>query len=153
MSGVNSLPSERVAILGTIDPDAYGTGTVTSDWCNLEIYGSGMAIIMAGDITTSAGLDAKVEQGTDSTGGTSPKDIDLSDITQFTSGDSNKQAIINIPKEALDTTGGFGYVRLSMTMSSDAVDAAGVVLGLDPRHGPASDNDLSSVDEIVTPTS
>jgi|TARA_R110000824_G_scaffold188467_3_gene369829 hypothetical protein len=152
MSGVNSLPSERVAILGTIDPDAYGTGTVTSDWCNLEIYGSGMAIILAGAITTSAGLDAKLEQGTNSTGG-SAKDIDTSDITQFTSGDSDKQAIINIPREALDTTGGFGYVRLSVTTSTDAVDYCGVILGIDPRHGPASDNDLSTVDEIVTPTS
>jgi hypothetical protein len=150
--GINSLPSERAAIIATIDPDAYATGTVTSDWCDLGIYGSAMAIVLAGTITTSAGLDAKIEQGTNSTGG-SAKDIDASDITQFTSGNSDNQAIINIPREALDSTGDFRWIRLSVTTSTDSVDYAGVILGMDPRWGPASDNDLASVAEIVTPSS
>ena len=37
-----------------------------------------------------------------------------------------------------------------MTVAAASSDGAGMILGLNPRYAPASDNDLASVDEIVT---
>ena len=34
----NTLPSEIVALLATIDPDAYAAGAQNSDWIDLGLY-------------------------------------------------------------------------------------------------------------------
>ena len=146
----NSLASENVAILGTIDPDVTTASTVTSDWCDATKFEQMMAIVMAGTLGASATLDAKLEQATTSAGG-SAKDITGKAITQLTQAgtDSDKQCIINLRGEELDVDNGFDWVRLSITVGAATSDAGGLVLGLSPRNSPASDNDLASVDEIV----
>jgi len=71
-------------------------------------------------------------------------------ITQMTkSAGDDKQALISLNTDALDIAGGFQYVALSMTIGGAPADAGGLIVGLAPRVGPASDNDLASVDEIV----
>lgn len=145
------LPSEMAAVLGTIDPDAYAVSTVTSDWCDVGEFQQILAIVMAGELGASATLDAKLEQATDSSG-TGAKDVTSSSIAQLTQAgsDSDKQALIQIRADDLDRANDFTHVRLSMSIGTATSDAGGVVLGFNPRHGPASDNDLASVDEIVT---
>ena len=147
---MSARPSEVCAVLGTIDPDAYAASTVTSDWCNAGLFKKIMAIVMAGDLGTSATLDAKLEQAQDSSG-TGAKDVTGKSITQLTQAgtDSDKQAIIDLDASELDVANGFEYVRLSMTIATATSDCGGVVLGFNPRYGPANDNDLASVDEIV----
>lgn len=144
------LPSELCAVLGTIDPDAYAASTVTSDWANAGLFQKMLAIIQVGDLGASATLDAKLQQATDSSG-TGAKDITGKAITQLTQAgnDSDKQALINLDSSELDVANGFEYVRISMTIGTAASDCGALLLGFEPRFGPASDNDLASVDEIV----
>lgn len=147
---INLRPSDRVAVVANIDPDAYAAGTVESGWVSIAQFGSVMAVVQAGTLGTSATLDAKLEQATDSSG-TGAKDVTGKAITQLTKAgsDDDKQAVINCGQEDLDIENSFAFVRLSITVGTATSDAGGVVLGFDPAYGPASDNDASSVAEIV----
>lgn len=147
---MNSLASERAAVLATIDPDVTTASTVVSDYCDMSKFGRVMAILLAGTLGSSATLNAKLVQATDASG-TSVKDITGKAITELTEAgtDSDKQAIINCMAEELDVEGGFTHVALSVTVAVATSDIGAVVLGFDARHEPASDNDLASVDEIV----
>lgn len=144
------LPSERAAVVATIDPDANTAATYVSDWVDMSKYPTVLAIILAGELGTSATLDAKLRQATDSSG-TGAKDITGKAITQLTQAgtDSDKQALINVREDELDVENGFGFVALSMDIAVATSDAGAVLLGFDPTYGFADDNDLASVDEIV----
>ncbi|TGY87349.1 hypothetical protein E5163_14875 [Marinicauda algicola] len=151
MGNKNLRPSDRVAVLGSIDPDAYLASTVTTGWVSAKQFMTFMALVQAGTLGTNATLDAKIEQASDSSG-TGAKDVSGAAITQLTQAgtdDSDKQAVINLRHEDLDIANGFDHIRLSITIGTAASDAGGVLLGLDPAYGPASDNDASSVAEIV----
>lgn len=145
------LPSDRVAVLGAIDPDANGAATYTTGWIDMANWGSVMAIIMAGTLGTSATLDGKFEQAQDGSG-TGAKDVAGSDITQLTKAgsDDDKQAVIQLFQSDLDLANAFTHVRLSMTVGTATSDVAALLLGLDARYGPASSSDAATVDEIVT---
>jgi len=145
-----TLPTEEVGVVGAIDPDNHSTGTQTSAWIGMQDFEAVMALVAAGDLGTSATIDAKLEQAQDSSG-TGAKDVSGKSITQLTQAgsDSGKQALVNLRREELDVQNGFTHVRLSLTVGTASSDAAGVVLGFMPRHGPASDQGLASVDEIV----
>ncbi|MBR9764804.1 MAG: hypothetical protein GYB53_15065 [Rhodobacteraceae bacterium] len=144
------LPSDRAAVVGVIDPDAYAANTYTTGWISMSAFQSIMACIMAGDLGASATVDAKIEQATDDSG-SDAKDVAGAAITQLTKAgsDDNKQAVINCNAEDLDLANDFTHARLSVTVATAACDVGAVVLGFDPRYGPASDSDLASVDEIV----
>lgn len=153
----NALPSELAAVLATIDPDAYGVGAQNSDWVDVGDFEHLMAIVSVGTMGTTATIDAKLQQAT-SSGGAGAKDITGKSITQLTQAspdDSDKQAIINCRGAELDVANGFRYVRLVITGGDTAspptasVDYSGVVLGFGPKYGPAYDRDLASVAEIV----
>lgn len=148
---MQGVASENVAILGVIDPDAYTASTVTTAWVKADDFHRFMAIVFAGDLGTSATLDAKIEQANTSGGG-GAKDVTSAAITQLTQAgtDDNKQAIINFDADDLDTENSFYWVRLSMTVATATSDAGGVLLGVVPRYGPGSDFDATTVDEIVT---
>lgn len=147
----NRNPSARLSVAGIIDPDAYAAGTYTTGWVDMAKFFSAAALVMAGDMGASATIDAKIEQATDSSG-TGAKDITGLAITQLTKAgtDDNKQAEINIQQGDLDKNNGFRFVRLSITVGTAACDAAGLIIGLDPRYGDGTANDLSSVDEVVS---
>lgn len=109
-----------------------------------------VTINFAGTLGSSATLDAKLIQATDPSG-TSSKDTTGKSITQLTQAgtDSDKQAVINCGGDDLDAANNFTHVALLLTVGTATSYAGAVLLGLDPRAGAASDNDLSSVDEIV----
>lgn len=147
----NTLFSEAVAVGATIDPDVYTAAAYTSDYMSMGDFENAMAIIMAGTLGASATLDAKLVQATDSSG-TGSKDITGKAITQLTQAgtDSDKQAIINCRSEELDIDNGFDHIAITMTVGTATSDAGAILLGSNARFGPASDNDLASVDEIVS---
>lgn len=147
---MSTLPSERAAIVGVIDPDANAAGALTTAYVDMSKFERVMAIVMAGTLGASATLDFKLVQATDS-GGTGSKDIANKAITQLTQAgtDSDKQAVINVMAEELDVQGGFGFVAATMTTATATSDSGAILLGFDATHAPASDNDLASVDEIV----
>jgi hypothetical protein len=49
----------------------------------------------------------------------------------------------------LDFANGYSHLRLTLTVATQASLVSAVLLGLDARYSPASDNDAASVDEIV----
>lgn len=152
MSKINALPSEVAAIVGTIDPDAYTAATTVSDYADMGLFERVMIIISVGTMASTATLDAVVKQATDSSG-TGAKNLTTSKaITQLTQAgsDSDKQVIINVLAEDLDMANDFNHVAVSVTGGTAASDYGVVMLGFNPRYAPASDNDLASVDEIVS---
>jgi len=145
-----TLPSERVAVVATIDPDANAAGALTSDWASMEDFSEMMAVAMVGALGTSATVDFKLQQATDSSG-TGAKDISGKAITQLTQAgtDDDKQAVINVNGADLDVANDFDHVAMVLTTATATSDSGAVLLGMRPRYGPASDYDLASVDEIV----
>ena len=146
----NNLPSERTAIVGVIDPDVTAAGDVSTGWVAAKDFHNFMAIVFAGTLGSSATLDAKIEQATDSSG-TGAKDVTGKAITQMTQAgtDSDKQAIINVKQSDLDIANSFTHLRLTVTVATASSDAGAVLLGFDPAYGAASDYDATTVDEIV----
>lgn len=146
----NSLPSERGAIVGVIDPDAYTNAAYLTQFVPVSKFRRLMAVIMVGTLGSSATVDAKLQRATDASG-TSAEDITGTNITQLTQAgtDSDKQVIINY-----DTAGEEGnaktYIGLSVTIGVAASDMGALLLGFDPMQAPASDNDLASVDQILS---
>lgn len=146
----NLKPSDQVAVVGAIDPDANGAATYTTGWVSLADWSGLLAVVMAGTLGSSATLDAKFEQATDAAG-TGAKDVTGKAITQLTQAgtDSDKQALINLFPTDLDFANNFTHARLSMTVGTATSDCGAVLLGLYPRNGAASDSDAATVDEIV----
>lgn len=149
---LNTLPSDCAAVVGVIDPDVTAAGTVTTGWVEAADFESFLAVAMAGTLGSSATFDAKIEQASDGSG-TGAKDLSGAAITQLTQAgtdESDKQSLIQFRSSDLDVDNSFTHVRLSVTVATATSDAAGVLLGFGPRYGPASDNDASSVAEIVS---
>lgn len=146
----NIKPSDRAAVLACIDPDAYTASTVVTGWIDVTNFFNLLAIIMAGDLGASATINAKLEQAT-SSGGAGAKDVTGKAITALTQAgtDDNKQALINCSQYDLDFANGFKFVRLSMTVATATSDAGALLMGFDARYNTASDNDATTVDEIV----
>lgn len=141
----NVMPSEAAAIVATIDPDAYTAAAYNSDGVDMSKFESLMVVGMAGDLGSSATLDFVVKSGSDnSTFGNTVKTF--TQLTQAGS-DSDKQVVCNVRAE--DLVEGDRYVRVEMTVGTATSDAGAIILGFNPRYGPASDNDLSTVDEIL----
>lgn len=142
----NILPSDRARIVGVIDPDAYSTGTENSGWIEASEFENYLAAVMAGDLGSSATIDAKIEEAKDDSG-TDLQDLSGKSITQLTDSDSdsNKQALINVRQDELSD--GFTHIRVSLTVGTASSDAAAVVFGFDARYEP--ETDASTVDEIV----
>ncbi len=142
-------PSQRAAIVGVVNPQS-ASSVQTSGWIDATKFHKFMALILAGALGASATVDAKLEQATASDG-TGAKDVTGKSITQLTKAgtDDNKQVVINLKQEDLDFANGFKFFRLSITPATAACLISGVVLGLDPRYGAASDSDATTVDEIV----
>ncbi|MGB0969831.1 MAG: hypothetical protein ACPGVG_02555, partial [Mycobacterium sp.] len=62
----SALASEQVAILGAIDPDVTAAGAVSTGWISVANFYNFAAIIQAGTLGSSATLDAKLQQASDS---------------------------------------------------------------------------------------
>jgi hypothetical protein len=144
----NITPSDRFVLMGVIDPDANAADTYETGWVSLADFGAIMAVVFAGDLGSSATLNAKLEQAT-SSGGAGAKDITGKAITELTQAgtDSNKQAIINCRADELDVANSFTHVRLSMTVGTATSDCAAAIFGVDARYAPHAD--ATSVDEVI----
>lgn len=146
-------PSDRAAVAGVIDPDAYAANTYTTDWIDMSTWERLLGIIQWGDMGAGGTVNAKFQQASDSSG-TGAKDITGAAITAVDQDSSpnqdNQQALINLRGEQLDVTNSFTHVRLSVTIGTAAIDMSAIVLGFDARYAPGADSDLSSVAEIIS---
>lgn len=150
MAGMNRLPWEEIAIVGGgIDPDNYSAATYTTGAIDASLFDEIVFIVQAGDLGASATIDFAVQESSTTTSGDfgamSPA-FAIAQLTQTPANDSNKQVWVRVKTSQLSA--GKRYVRGSMVVGSAAVDAGVIALGINPRNGPATDFDLSSVDEF-----
>jgi hypothetical protein len=156
----NAIPSEAAAVVATVDPDAYAAGAQSSDEIDMSKFESIMAVVTVGTMGAGGLLDCKLQAAT--TSGGSFVDVTGKAITQISQATSpltsDVQAVINLRAEELWSTTSpeaeYRYVKVVMTVASvsplASIDAGVVVFGFNPRQGPASDNDLASVAEIIS---
>lgn len=142
----NKLPSEKCAVVGTVDPDVLTATTHDTDVIDMSLFEEVMFVVMAGTLGSSATFDFDVVS--DSASGGSYTNT-VKSITQLTDAgsDSDKQVVVNVRAE--DLPDGDRYIKGTVTVATASSDGGVVAIGLNPRYGPASDNDLASVDEIV----
>jgi hypothetical protein len=145
----NSKASEMLAILATIDPASQSAGSATTGWVSVANHHGLLAVVQTGVLGTLATVDAKLQQATDSTGA-GAKDVAGRAITQIVkaTGD-NKQALINLKPEDLDTVNGFGFVRVALTVGVAASITGAQLLGVNPRFAPADTGNQAAVVQVV----
>ncbi len=148
----NRLLSEIAAVVATIDPDVYTASTYLSDAIDMAKYDQLVGVGMVGTLGSSATATFRYVQATTS-GGTykaiSPA-IATTALTQAVSpDDSDKQVVLNLRAEQLDAANNFRWVKLEMVIGTATSDAGAIVFASGSRYGPAHDNDLASVAEIV----
>ena len=145
---MGAKPSEKVAVCATVDPDANATGAFTTDYISMVDFQQAMFVVMAGVIAASGTLDFSINEATTATGaGATTLASGTLSITQMTTADNDEQAVVNVETQDLST--GFDFVAGVMTLTTAGADSAVIGLGLLPRYGPGSDNDLASVGEIT----
>ena len=146
----NSKATELLSVLATIDPSNQASGTATTGWISVANYHGLLAEVQTGALGTSATLDAKLQQALDSTG-TGAKDITGKSITQLTqaASGSNRQVLINVKPEELDTVNGFGFVRLSVTVGVAASMTSAQLIGVNPRYAPADSQNQAAVAQVI----
>ena len=148
-----SLMSERLHIVGVLDPyDGAGTTTKT-DVIDMQKYRQVMAIIATGTIQAGGTLDAHFEESATSNGTFTT--LTGKAMTQFTTADAAKQAILNLSAKELAATTATGarWARLNLTAASATVAYTAIVIASESRFREPwttiSYGDLASVDEIV----
>ena len=145
----NSKASEMLAVLATIDPASQAAGALSTGWVSVANHLGFLAVVQTGVLGTAATVDAKLQQALDSSG-TGAKDISGKAITQIVkaTGD-NKQALINIKPEELDTVNGFGFVRVTVTVGVAASITSAQLLGVNPRFAPADAGNQAAVVQVI----
>ncbi|MEI8326288.1 MAG: hypothetical protein WCH44_13165 [Betaproteobacteria bacterium] len=145
----NSKASEMLAILATIDPASQSAGSATTGWVSVANHHGLLAVVQTGVLGTLATVDAKLQQATDSTGA-GAKDVAGRAITQIVkaTGD-NRQALINLKPEELDTVNGFGFVRVALTVGVAASITGAQLLGVNPRFAPADAANQAAVVQVI----
>lgn len=149
MFTVNAKASEAIALLANYNAASVSASTVTTGWISAANHERFLAMVSSGVLGSSATLDAKLQQASDSSG-TGAKDITGKTITQIVkaSGD-NKVALINLEASELDVANGFTHFRLSMTVGTAASLLDAKVIGLVPRYEPNSAYNIAAVVETV----
>ena len=145
----NSKASEMLAVLATIDPASQAAGALSTGWVSVANHLGFLAVVQTGVLGTSATVDAKLQQALDNAG-TGAKDIAGKALTQIVkaTGD-NKQALINIKPEELDTVNGFGFVRVTVTVGVAASITSAQLLGVNPRFAPADAANQAAVVQVI----
>ena len=135
--------SEQLAVVATIDPDAYASTTLTTDVFDMSTHHEAMFVIQVGE--NAGTVDFEVQESTATGAGTNTTTA-VAAITQLAAADDDVQVIVTVRGE--DMADGYRYLRGILTASA-ATDAAVVALADRARYAPASAGDLASVDEIV----
>jgi hypothetical protein len=145
----NAKGSELLSVLATIDPASQTAGAASTGWVPVANYFGFLALVQTGVLGTSATVDAKLQQALDSSG-TGAKDISGKAITQIVkaTGD-NKQVLVNVKPEELDTVNGFGFMRVTVTVGVAASITSAQLLGVNPRYAPADVGNQAAVVQVI----
>lgn len=149
-----SLMSERLHIVATIDPDNYAASTYASDVWDMQKYRQAMVICMSGAVAATGTLDWKLKESATSNG-TFTTYTGKGTATAHSTTYTDSQSIINISSKELAATTitGARWCKLHMTVGTTTVFAGAIVLASESRFREPwttiSYADLATVIEIV----
>ncbi len=143
--------TEQSAIVGVINPASLSVATHNTTVVDMRHFNRVVFEICTGVLGASATVDFVVK-GDTAQGGAFATTITGKTITQIVkaTGD-NKQVRVEVTADEARAQG-FRYLRGDLTVGTAASIVGVLVVGYEPDYFPASDNDLSSVAEIVAPS-
>jgi len=123
----NLLPSEVIDCVAAIDPDAYTAAGVSSGYADMSDYESLLAVGLVGTIVSTGKYDLKLQSNTAASGGSDIVGKAITQLTEASPDDSDKQALINLRRSEL--TEGHRYVKMVRTLTTAGADSASLLLG------------------------
>lgn len=136
--------TEEWQLLDTIPP-SVSTAEQNSGWNAVAGFDRIVVIIQTGAITSGGTIDADIEIGTTSSGGTTATMTNKS-ITQLTSADANKVVVIEMrPEEFIQSNVNYGYVQLELTCATQNCLVGAQIWG----HAMYQPAVTTTIDEIV----
>jgi hypothetical protein len=141
----NVLASEKVAVVGVLNPVSVSTVQYTGAIDMSKFY-QALGISMVGVVGDGAvTLQVFPCNAAGNARGTALK---TATYTEASGDHENMQIVMGVrAEELLDQATYNRYVQFGLTCAGTGVGAI-VALGVDPKYGPASDDDLASVHEI-----
>jgi hypothetical protein len=144
---VNTKASEFIAVLSSIAPASYlVAGPPATVWIKADQFHEYLVALGLGAIT--GGGTAKLQQANTSGGG-GAKDIPGKAASTIAGADANKQLMINLRPEEMDSDSGFAWFGLVMTITGTSAFVSGSILGINPKLGPANTYNNAAVKEII----
>ena len=141
---MQSWPHELAGVVAKINPANNNNSTQNSDSVDLSKFHAAMFILLLGSVDNTN--DFKLQESADAS---SWSDLSGKAITQLAGTDDNKAAVISVRSDELSS--GKRYVRCVNTVGNGTTNiTAAVGLGFFPRYGPATDDDLAAVAQIVS---
>lgn len=153
-NALTSKWSERNACLDQLNPLSRSANTYNGAYIDTINFHDFTALLDIGDIGAGGTVNFKLQQAT-SAAGAGVKDITGKAITQVNqtgspaTGGDNRQFQINLNASELDAENSFRWIRMVLVTATAASVCSAKLVGSTPRHGPASDWDATTVQEIV----
>lgn len=133
---------EDLAVVATIDPDAYAADAYLTDAIDMGTYRRVGFIILVGTMGASATLDFTIQES-DASGGTytdvggaSTPSHAITQMTQAGTDQSDTQVLIEIAAE--DLSEGNRFIKGELVIGTAASDASVVALGSVAREAPVT---------------
>jgi len=145
---VSSQPSERIGVVGTIDPQTVANTETYTDVVDMKSFHEVLGILLLGNMAAET-IDFKAYY-CDSDGNNAVSLKAATQLAAHASNNDNKQIVINVKSQDLAALNK-RYVKFGLvTGAGTGGPSAVVALGVSPRFAPVTDSDLSSVAEIVS---
>ena len=145
--------SEQVAIVATLDPSSQAVSTATSTWVPVANFHRFAALVDIGAVGGAGTVAVAFLQAT-SSGGAGSKAV----VNQVTGANvvtsapvavSNSQVMLEALADWVDSTNGYGYVAITITVAGNAVLTQGTLFGHAPRFGPANLLNQAGVAQVI----
>lgn len=147
MSETNVLASERIAIIGTVDPAAGIAAVTYTDVIDMSKWHQALGLFILGNMADGDSVVCAAYR-CDSAGNNVA--AIKTETLGAAAGNDNTQVVIGVRGEDLHPQATYNrYIKFGITNGAGGGGVACVVaLGVDPKYGPASDSDLASVQAI-----
>lgn len=136
---------EELAVLGKIAAMTAGTGTSNMTGFDMSHYDQAIFYVLVDTIASTGTVDVDIEQSTDNSNWDATA---IASITQLTDADDDKEVIIQVNAEKMGVQR--RYLRAVLTRGTANSEVYVLALGGRGRVKSAEDDNIASVDEIVT---
>lgn len=146
MSHINVLATEKLAIVGTIDPATVANTEVFTDVVDVSKFHQVLGIALLGNLAAET-VDFKA-YSCDSNGSNAAALKSATQLAAHASNNDNTQVAIGVRAEDMQASGK-QYVKFGLvTGGASGGPAAVLALGVDAKFQPASAANLASVQQL-----